>query len=264
MGSPEDHFDKLISVMARLRDPENGCPWDLEQSFETIAPHTIEEAYEVLDAIERNDMDALREELGDLLFQPVYHAQMAAEAGYFDIYDVIQGVTEKMINRHPHVFGDKKAEHAGDVNKIWEQRKKAEKETKQTGALGSVAKALPALLRAQKLIKRAAHSGFEWPGPEAALNKLEEELEEMQTAIKSGTPADQAEELGDVLFALVGLAQKLGIEAETALRRSNKKFEFRFRMIEENLKLKNKDINNTSTDEMLELWEEQKSKSQHA
>jgi nucleoside triphosphate diphosphatase len=251
-------IEDLIRVMAKLRDPDGGCPWDLEQDYGTIAPYTIEEAYEVADAIERGDMKDLREELGDLILQPIYHAQMAAEAGHFDIYDVIRDVTQKMITRHPHVFGDTAAKTASDVNAIWDERKNAEKEKKS--ALDGVAKALPALLRAQKLQNRAAKVGFEWDKLDSVLDKLEEELAEMREALKNGTLAQKTDELGDILFVVANLARMQDINPETALRLCNDKFERRFKGMEDAFKAKNEEIKDASLTEMEEMWCAQKRK----
>jgi len=261
-GTPHP-IDKLIDVMAALRNPEGGCPWDLEQDFTTIAPYTIEEAYEVADAIERNDMDELKEELGDLLFQPIYHAQMAREAGVFDIYDVIEGVTNKMIERHPHVFGDLDANSAEDVNQIWDKQKSKEQESKTSGhesVLDGVAKALPALLRAQKLQKKAARTGFEWEKPEHALDKLEEEIAEMREALNQGDIAHQKEEFGDLLFVLVNFARMIGIDAETSLRKCNDKFYSRFSGMEKDFKALNQNMSDASLDQMTQMWIKQKQK----
>jgi ATP diphosphatase len=251
-------IQKLIQVMAKLRDPNGGCPWDLEQDFKSIAPYTIEEAYEVADAIERGDMKDLREELGDLLLQPIYHAQMAQESGIFDINDVIRDVTEKMISRHPHVFGDRKAEKASDVNLIWDEKKAQEKG--QTGALDGVAKALPALLRAQKLQKKAAKVGFEWKKLDHVLDKLEEEIAELREAIQKGTLAEKMDEFGDLLFVLVNFARMNGIDAETALRDCNDKFVRRFNGMEEDFKQKNQDMKNVTLEQMESSWVQQKKK----
>ena len=254
-------IEKLIKVMEHLRDPDNGCPWDLEQNSQSIAPHTIEEAYEVADAIQRNDMKDLREELGDLLLQPIYHAQMASEDGTFDIYDVIEDITNKMIHRHPHVFGDQEANTAADVNELWDKRKALEKpDQTNKSALDGVAQALPALLRAQKLQNKAAKVGFEWEKPERALDKLEEEIAEMREALEKGTIEEKTEELGDLLFVLANFGRMLGINPETALRNCNNKFESRFKGIEEDLKLKNKKMEDTPLEELEDLWQEQKKK----
>lgn len=256
-------IEKLIWVMACLRDPNGGCPWDLEQDFKSIAPYTIEEAYEVSDAIQRNDMNDLCEELGDLLLQPIYHAQMASEEGAFTIDDVINGVTDKMIERHPHVFGDGSAKTAEDVNVTWEQRKQAERDRKgltSESALDGVTKALPALLRAQKLQKKAAKTGFEWTEVNDVLDKFEEELAEMREAVKSGTIEEKADELGDLFFVLVNFGRLLGINSETALRDCNDKFERRFRGVEADFVAQGTQISERSLDEMTAMWKAQKEK----
>ena len=261
-SSSKHPIEDLIAVMAALRDPDKGCPWDLEQDFTSIAPHTIEEAYEVADAIHRNDMRDLREELGDLLLQPVYHAQMAAEAGCFAIEDVIKDVTAKMIARHPHVFGDQSAANAQDVDKIWEERKQAEKTARNNdaSALDGVAQGLPALLRAEKLQKKAAKTGFTWPGPAEVLDKLEEELAEMREALQNGTLAQKTDELGDLLFVLANLGRMLGINPETALRECNYKFERRFKGLEKSLKAKSIALQDASLQQMQREWVIQKQK----
>lgn len=245
--------------MAQLRDPENGCPWDLQQNFKSILPYTLEESYEVADAIDRDDMDDLKEELGDLLFQSVYHAQMAAEQNLFDIYDVIKTVTTKMISRHPHVFGDQTARNAQDVQAIWEKRKEDEK-PETASALDGVPDALPALLRAQKLQKKAAKTGFEWTDSESILDKLEEELQEMRKAVAEGTLNEKADELGDLFFVLTNLARHLNLNAEEALRQCNHKFERRFRGMEEDLKNEKRSFSDMTLDDMTSLWNAQKCK----
>ncbi len=218
---------RLVAIMARLRDPERGCEWDTVQTFETIAPYTIEEAYEVADAIARGDMAELRDELGDLLLQVVFHSRMAEEAGDFALPDVIAAISDKMERRHPHIFGD--AENGG--HHLWEQIKAEERGKKgDDSALAGVALSLPALLRAEKLQKRAARVGFDWPDPNGARDKVIEEIAEVDTA----TDVDhREEEIGDLLFAVVNWARKLGIEPEAALRSANAKFERRFRTMEE-------------------------------
>ena len=263
---PSKHpIDDLIAVMAALRNPENGCPWDLEQDFKSIAPYTIEEAYEVADAIDRDDMKDLREELGDLLLQPIYHAQMASEIKAFDINDVIRDITQKMISRHPHVFANEAAATPEDVNKIWDERKKAEKGADNNqSALNGVTKGLPALLRASKLTKKAAKVGFEWPSPEGALNKLDEELSEMREALKTGSLEQKADEVGDLLFVIANLARMLGINPETALRDCNNKFERRFRGLETELKKSYENLNDASLEEMEAAWNKQKQKERAA
>ncbi|MFC3713659.1 nucleoside triphosphate pyrophosphohydrolase [Sphingoaurantiacus capsulatus] len=215
-------FARLAAVMRKLRDPDGGCPWDLEQNFATIAPYTIEEAYEVADAIERGDMAELREELGDLLLQVAYHAQMAAEAGAFTLADVAAGIADKMVRRHPHVFGDAEVADAAAQTDAWEKLKAAEKP--RSGALDGVALGLPAMMRAQKLQKRAGRVGFDWPDADGPRAKIDEELAEIAEA----SDDTRAEEVGDLLFAVVNYARHLGIDAEEALRAANGKFERRF------------------------------------
>jgi nucleoside triphosphate diphosphatase len=236
----------LLTLMARLRDPVNGCPWDVAQSFATIAPYTIEEAYEVADAIARGDMTALKDELGDLLFQSVFHARMAEEAGLFDFGDVVDAICAKMERRHPHVFGDA-------ATPDWEALKAEERATApDASALGGVALGLPALLRAEKLQKRAARTGFDWPDPQGARDKIDEELLEVAEA----KDADhREEEIGDLLFAVVNWARKLGIDPEAALRRANAKFESRFRGMED---LAKDAFAGLSLDQKEALWEQVK------
>ena len=224
---------RLLEVMETLRDPDCGCPWDIQQSFETIAPYTIEESYEVADAIANKDWESLKDELGDLLLQVVYHAQMAREQDFFTFEDVVTHVTEKMISRHPHVFGDKKAATEGDVNILWEQRKEEERtrksKEKNKSILDGVALALPALMRAHKLQKRAARKGFEWTNAHDVLLKLDEEIGELKEAIQDHDPDSIGEEFGDILFVIVNLARLYNVDSEGALRATNQKFERRFR-----------------------------------
>ncbi len=257
-----DLFAELVEVMRKLRTPVSGCPWDLEQSFETIAPYTIEEAYEVADAIERRDFGDLKLELGDLLFQSVFHAQMAAEAGLFDIDDVVRGIVDKMVARHPHVFGDAEIASAADQTAAWEKMKDDERASRGAGAadrpsaMDDVANALPALMRAQKLTKRAARVGFDWPSHHEVIEKLHEELGELLEAAdpKSQTPDNVTEELGDILFVCANLCRKLDVDAEDALRAGNRKFERRFRAMEI-LALENgKAFNELSLDQQEALW----------
>jgi nucleoside triphosphate diphosphatase len=220
----------LANIMGRLRDPDGGCPWDLEQDFASIAPYTIEEAYEVADAIERHDIEALKDELGDLLLQVVFHSQMATEAGSFGLQDVIDGICEKMTRRHPHVFGEVDANDADTVKVNWESIKAAERSKKaDDSALGGVALALPALLRAQKIQKRAARTGFDWPEVEGAKAKIFEEIEEVDAA---SSQDERMDEIGDLLFAVVNLARFHDVDAEAALKQANAKFERRFRAME--------------------------------
>ncbi len=217
-------IERLRDIMARLRDPQTGCPWDIDQDFRSIAPYTIEEAYEVADAIERDDMAALRDELGDLQLQVVFHARMAEEAGAFALQDVLDAIADKMIRRHPHVFGD------GD-NPGWEEIKAVERgASADASALAGVAIALPALLRAEKLQKRAARTGFDWPDDRGARAKIAEEIDEVLAAT---SPDEQRDEIGDLLFAVVNWARHLGIDPEAALRQANAKFERRFRTMED-------------------------------
>jgi len=232
-----DAFGELARIMARLREPETGCPWDLEQDFATIAPYTIEEAYEVADAIERGEMGELRDELGDLLFQVMFHSRMAEEAGAFTLADVVAAINDKMIRRHPHVFGEKDVRSADEQSLAWEAIKAAERAGKAaTGkaesALDGVARALPALLRAEKLQKRAARTGFDWTDTAPIFDKLEEEVAEVKAAIAGGDPAEIEDEVGDLLFVAANLARRLDIDPEQALRKANAKFERRFRAME--------------------------------
>jgi nucleoside triphosphate diphosphatase len=235
---PSRELSRLVEIMAALRNPDGGCPWDLEQDFSTIRHYTIEEAYEVADAIEREDYDELREELGDLLLQPVYHAQMASERGLFDIGDVIEAITTKLIRRHPHVFGEAAAGNAGGAKARWEEIKaderagKAAKRSDPASILDDVPNALPALARAEKLAKRAASVGFDWPDTEAVLAKTREELGETEAAIATGDNAAIQEELGDLLMSIANLARHLGVDPEAALRDANLKFTRRFHHVE--------------------------------
>jgi nucleoside triphosphate diphosphatase len=219
-------IDRLVEIMARLRDPEHGCEWDTVQTFATIAPYTIEEAYEVADACQRGDLADLKDELGDLLLQVVFHSRMAEEQGAFALQDVIDAISAKMERRHPHIFGD--AAEGG--HHLWEQIKAAERGAKgATSALDGVAIGLPALLRAEKLQKRAARTGFDWPDPSGARAKIDEELAEVEEAL---SPEHREEEIGDLLFAVVNWARKFGIDPEAALRGANAKFEGRFKAME--------------------------------
>lgn len=235
---------QLTQIMVRLRDPENGCPWDSEQTFTSIAPYTIEEAYEVADACERDDMESLRDELGDLQLQVVYHARMAEERGAFTLSDVLSGICDKMIRRHPHVFGDTQSPG-------WEAIKASERTAKgeDHSALAGVALALPALLRAEKIQKRAARTGFDWPDDVGVCAKIEEEIAEMQAA---ATPAERHEEMGDLLFAVVNWARHHGIDPEAALRDANMKFERRFRGMEA---IAGATFNELSLDQKEYLWQ---------
>lgn len=224
---------ELLAIMARLRDPERGCPWDIEQDFRSIAPYTIEEAYEVADAIDRGALGELRDELGDLLLQVVFHARMAEEQGAFDFSDVVAAICAKMVRRHPHVFGDAQIADAAAQTEAWERMKSAERGAGDPSALAGVSRGLPEWMRVLKLQKRAARVGFDWPGTAEVLAKLDEEIGELRAEIAHGSPRDKLEdELGDVLFVACNLARKLDIDPSTALRRANAKFERRFRHME--------------------------------
>ena len=250
---------KLITVMAALRHPESGCPWDREQDFSTIAPYTIEEAYEVRAAIESGEPEQLRDELGDLLFQVVYHAQMAVERGWFGFDDVAAGITEKMIRRHPHVFGDEAARDSSTQTAAWEAEKARERlEKAQDGALAGVAGALPALARAHKFCARAARVGFDWPNPSAVLDKLEEEVRELRAELPAATPARLEDELGDMLFVMANLARKLGLNAEACLAGANAKFARRFGYVETALAQAGKTPEMSNLAEMDALWNKAK------
>ncbi len=256
---------RLLDVMTRLRDREHGCPWDVAQTFATIAPYTIEEAYEVAEAIADEDWRALEDELGDLLFQVVFYAQMAREADLFDFDDVAAGVADKMVRRHPHVFGDARVDTAAAQTREWEQHKAAERHAKAAaeerppGVLDGVARGLPALTRATKLQSRAARVGFDWPDAAPVLAKIDEEIGELRAELGAGAPAKRvAEELGDLLFACVNLGRHAGVDAETALRGANAKFERRFRRIEALLAERGRVPAGSTLDEMDALWERAK------
>ncbi|MDX2232926.1 MAG: nucleoside triphosphate pyrophosphohydrolase [Hyphomonadaceae bacterium] len=226
-------INTLAHIMARLRNPDTGCPWDVAQSFATIAPYTIEEAYEVADAIQRGSMPALKEELGDLLFQVVFHARMAEEAGYFNLVHVIETLNAKMIERHPHVFGVGDARRSAEDQKVaWEAQKAEKRALNGAGVLDDVALALPALMRAEKLASRAARVGFDWPTADDVLRKLDEEMLELSAARTAGDAGNIAEEMGDILFVMANLSRKLGVDPEEALRQANAKFERRFGHVE--------------------------------
>jgi nucleoside triphosphate diphosphatase len=264
---PREPMARLLAVMAWLRDRRHGCPWDVEQTFRTIAPYTIEEAYEVADAIDRDDLGALKEELGDLLLQVVYHAQMAHESGAFGFADVASAIADKMVDRHPHVFGDARVATAEAQTVSWEARKAIERAAKRAGAepagaLDGVARALPALLRAEKIQKRAARVGFDWKQTGPVIDKIEEELGELRAELEAGD-VDQArltDELGDVLFAVANLARHCKIDPEAALRATNDKFERRFRHIERRLAEAGRKPADATLEEMEALWQEAKTR----
>ncbi len=261
MGKDNEQIERLLSIMARLRDPDGGCPWDVEQTFATIAPHTIEEAYEVADAIEHGDMHELRDELGDLLFQVVFHAQMAAEAGAFDFTDVARAVSDKMVRRHPHVFGDASIEGAEAQTAAWEEMKAGERNDKDAdeSALAGVSPGFPALTRAVKLQKRAGRVGFDWTEARRVIAKVHEELAEIEHELDTDGPYERLEdEIGDLLFACANLARKLKIDAETALRLGNLKFERRFRRMEALVAEAGKTLSDTPLEELEAFWEASK------
>ncbi len=247
---------RLVAVMARLRDPEHGCPWDLEQDFATIAPYTIEEAYEVADAVARGAMEDLKGELGDLLFQSVFHARMAEEAGAFDLHDVIRNITDKMIARHPHVFGRaSRDKSAAQQTADWEAEKARERAARdEGGALDGVALALPALMRAQKLQRRAARVGFDWASVAGVLEKLSEEAREVAEARECLSQDRLAEEMGDLLFTVVNLARHLDVDAEDALRGANAKFIRRFEAVEAGLARAGRSAAEVTPEEMEAQW----------
>jgi ATP diphosphatase len=266
-------IDRLVAIMARLRDPRSGCPWDVEQTFATIAPHTIEEAYEVADAIARDDLVGLKEELGDLLLQVVFHARMAEEQGAFDFAAVAEAICDKLVRRHPHVFADARIDTAEAQTQAWERHKQAERAAKAggdtgvqerpaAGSLHGIALALPALIRAVKLQARAAQVGFDWPDAAGALPKIGEELAELEAEMNTGVGAanlDRLEdELGDLLFACVNVARKLKIDPEAALRRANAKFERRFGRIEARLAANGLAPEAVGLDALERLWLETK------
>ncbi|NBB17385.1 nucleoside triphosphate pyrophosphohydrolase [Caulobacter sp. SLTY] len=248
-------IDRLLAVMARLRDPDGGCAWDLEQTFATIAPYTVEEAYEVADAIERGDLRDLKDELGDLLFQVVFHSRMAEEQGAFAFDDVAEAIVDKMLRRHPHVFGDVEVRSAQEQTQAWEVMKASERAAKaKTGVLADVPAGLPALTRAVKLTKRAGRVGFDWPSPAEVIAKLHEEVGELQAEIEAGDKAKMREELGDLLFVVANLARKLDVEPEDALRATNAKFARRFAFIEAELAKDGRTPEQSDLAEMDGLW----------
>jgi MazG family protein len=254
-------IDELLRIMARLRDPNGGCAWDLDQTFATIAPYTIEEAYEVADAIRRGAMSDLAEELGDLLLQVVFHAQMAREAGAFEFDDIVRGINAKMVRRHPHVFGDAAARTATEQTVAWEDIKAAERGAKSAGSAGlldDVAPTLPALTRAVKLTRRAARVGFTWPDVWGVLAKLQEEIAELEVEVAAGDHARARGELGDVLFVCANIARHLDIDPEDALRETNAKFVRRFGYVESALRARGSAPDRSMLAEMDAFWDEAK------
>ncbi|MFK7744148.1 MAG: nucleoside triphosphate pyrophosphohydrolase [Roseobacter sp.] len=254
---PNAGIDRLLEIMRRLRDPQTGCPWDIEQDFASIAPYTIEEAYEVADAIDRQDWPELEGELGDLLLQTVYHTAIGQEAGHFDFQSVVRAISDKMVARHPHVFGDESRDKSADQQTAdWEKIKAAERAGKaQSGTLDGVAIGLPALMRALKLQKRAARVGFDWPSTNEVLDKITEEAAELVEARDTLTQAEVAEEFGDLMFVMVNLGRHMGVDAENALRATNAKFTRRFEGVEAQLALQGKAPKDSNLAEMDALWD---------
>ena len=253
---------QLLDIMASLRDPQTGCPWDIKQTFESIVPHTLEEAYEVADSIERGQMDELKDELGDLMFQVVFYAQMAKEQKLFEFDDVVKAINDKLIRRHPHVFADEKYSDETALNEAWENSKASERDSRegtgQASILDGVAHTLPALKRSQKIQKRAARAGFDWPNVEPVFEKIQEEIEEVKQAMQQKNQQHIKDEVGDLIFACVNLARHVDVDAEEALRHGNKKFEKRFNYIEEDLAAKGKQMDQCALDELEEIWQQSK------
>jgi ATP diphosphatase len=248
----------LLDIMARLRDPDTGCPWDRQQDFRSIAPYTLEEACEVVDAIERADKTALQDELGDLLFQVVYHAQMASESGWFDFADVVQAICRKMVRRHPHVFAEEVIHDAETQTDAWEAHKQRERGDDSGSVLDGVALALPALMRAAKLQKKAAREGFDWPDTRGVFDKVEEELGELRTVIEHGPRRAIMDEAGDLLFAVVNLLRHAAVEPESALRGANSKFARRFQRVEQLCREAGTRVSETDLETLDGYWDQVK------
>jgi len=260
-----NEMQTLLDVMARLRDPEHGCPWDKQQTFQSILPHTLEEVFEVADAIDKNDMSSLREELGDLLFQVVFYTQIAKEVGEFDFADVVAEINDKLIQRHPHVFSNAEIESVEAQGQAWEKHKERERQAKAAeqnrlpSVLDNVPLALPGLMRSIKLQRRAARLGFDWPNVEPVLAKIEEELAEVREALVEGGDADKLmHEIGDLLFSCTNLARHVNVDPEVAMRGINHRFELRFRRVEELAAQQSQPLSAMSLDEMNELWNQAK------
>lgn len=260
-------IEKLIEIMQSLRDPDNGCPWDLEQDFQSLIPFTIEEAYEVADAIEQNNLEDIKDELGDLLFQIVFYSQLGKEKNAFDFNDVAQGISEKLIRRHPHVFSDSKIKNSEEQTKEWEKIKQQEREMKsiknssELSILDDVSRALPSLMRSEKLQKRAAREGFDWPNIQDVMLKVNEELSEVQQELNADAQDKEKieDEIGDLFFSCINLSRHAGLNAEICIRKANLKFERRFRALEVIARNKELQINKMTVDELEELWQEVKS-----
>lgn len=263
MFASTDHLSRLLVIMSQLRDPSCGCPWDIKQTFASIIPYTLEEAYEVADAIERYDFEDLKDELGDLLFHVVFYSHMACEQDLFDFDDVAKSVCNKLVQRHPHVFGDDRVDSEEELKRAWESHKAHERRQDDSGrnqvsVLDGIAVALPELIRAEKLQKRAARVGFDWPEVFEVFFKIEEELEEVKQELDSGDRDLLKEEIGDLLFAVVNLSRHAGVDPEQALRLGNKKFESRFRAIEQRLAQMGREPQECGLEELDTLWEEVK------
>ena len=258
-ASAEAELRRLLDIMAALREPKNGCPWDQQQNFDSIAPYTIEEAYEVADAIARHDFASLPDELGDLLFQVVYHARMAEEAGRFGFADVARGIADKMVRRHPHVFGDAAVRDVDAQTQAWEDQKRIERSARsETGTLAGVPAGLPALTRAAKLTARAARVGFDWPDVESVLAKLDEEVAELRAELPGADPVRLVDEMGDLLFVLANLARKLHLDPEACLRQANLKFSKRFSRMEQYAEISAKILPEIPLEEMERIWQKVK------
>ena len=253
---------QLLKIMSDLRHPETGCPWDIKQSFASISPYTVEEAYEVADAIEREDMEDLKSELGDLLFQVVFHAQMASEQGLFDFLDVVVAISEKLVRRHPHVFGDEKVDNEKQLFENWEQSKKVERDNKSdadNGMLAGIATSLPALRWSEKIQKRASHHGFDWRDIEPVFEKVQEEIDELKAEVEKKDNIDRITvEMGDIFFASVNLSRHLGVDAEQALRESNRKFISRFEIVEKLLREDGLQMDACSVEALESYWQKAK------
>ena len=269
MTAPDRDIRRLLDIMARLRDPQAGCPWDVEQTFATISPYTIEEAYEVADAIDRNDLGDLRDELGDLLLQVVFHARMAQEQGAFDFDDVVAAISDKMVRRHPHVFGDEAVADADAQTVAWEEHKRREREAagaEDTSALAGISRGLPEWQRAVKLQKRAARVGFDWPGPAPVIAKLHEEIDEVRSEFDALSAGDSdardrlEDEIGDLLFVAANLARHAGVDVGNALRRANGKFERRFRAMEALAEEEQRPLSTRSLEQQEAVWQRVKAR----
>ncbi len=257
MQDNPEKISSLLNIMAKLRDPESGCPWDVKQTYQSIVPYTIEETYEVVDAIERDDFDELKSELGDLLFQVVFYCQIAREEGHFEFNDVIDSICDKLVRRHPHVFSDKTFESEDELHRAWEASKHQERQNKVESAsfMDDVPLSLPALKRAQKLQKRAAKQGFDWPDVEGVWAKIEEEIIEIKHEELTGNQERLEDEVGDLLFAVVNLARHYKLDAESILRKATQKFENRFRVMEQHITESNLELNQLNLEQMEAYWQ---------